>query len=73
MNIDRVRVKGLFERFDHDLAFQVGEPVMIVIGPNGFGKTTTLRLIDLLFSQSMGRLATLPFRKSRSCSTKERS
>ena len=63
MNIDRVRVRGLFERFDHDLAFRVGEPVMIVIGPNGFGKTTTLRLIDLLFSQSMGRLATLPFRE----------
>ncbi|MXX71242.1 MAG: AAA family ATPase [Gemmatimonadetes bacterium] len=63
MNIDRVRVRGLFRRFDHDLAFPSGESVMIVIGPNGFGKTTTLRLIDLLFSQSIRRLATFPFQE----------
>ena len=62
MNIDRVRVKGLFDHFDHDLAFSPSERIMLVLGPNGFGKTTTLRLIDALFNQSMGRLARMPFR-----------
>ena len=63
MNIDRVRVRGLFDRFDHDLKFRPDERVMIVIGPNGFGKTTTLRLIDILFNQPMDRLASMPFRE----------
>lgn len=62
MNIDRVRVRGLFDHFDHDLKFHTNERIMIMIGPNGFGKTTTLRLIDALFNQSMWRLARMPFR-----------
>ena len=62
MNFDRVRVRGLFDHFDHDLEFRTDERVMIVIGPNGFGKTTTLRLIDALFNQSLLRLAEMSFR-----------
>ena len=62
MNIDRVRVRGLFDHFDHDLEFRTDERVMIVIGPNGFGKTTTLRLIDALLNQSLLRLAEMSFR-----------
>ena len=62
MNIDRIRVRGLFDHFDHDLEFRTDERVMIVIGPNGFGKTTTLRLIDALFNQSPHRLAEMSFR-----------
>ena len=61
MNIDSVRVRGLFDHFDHDLEFRPNERVMIVIGPNGFGKTTTLRLINTLFNQSIHRLAGMPF------------
>lgn len=62
MNIERVRVRGLFDRFDHDLRFHSDERIMIVIGPNGFGKTTTLQLIEVLFNQSMRRVAGMPFR-----------
>lgn len=63
MNIDQVQVKGLFGRFDYDLRFVPGEPIMIIVGPNGFGKTTTLRLIDALFNRSVGRVAEVPFRQ----------
>ena len=63
MNIDRVRVQGLFDDFEHDLAFGTDERIMIVTGPNGFGKTTTLKLINVLFNQSLGRLASMPFRE----------
>ena len=63
MNIDSVRVRGLFGRFNHDLEFHTDERIMIMIGPNGFGKTTTLNLIDVLFNQSLGRLAGIPFQR----------
>ena len=63
MNIDRVRVKGLFDDFDHDLAFGTGERIMLVIGPNGFGKTTVLKLINMLFNQPIDHLASVPFRE----------
>ena len=56
-------MKGLFGRFDHDLKFAMDERIMIVTGPNGFGKTTTLRLIDALFNRSSGRVAEVPFRQ----------
>ena len=62
MNIDRIRVRGLFDHFDHDLEFRTDERVMIVIGPNGFGKTTTLKIIDALFNQSLIRLTEMSFR-----------
>ena len=63
MNIDQVKVKGLFGRFDHVLKFATDERIMIMIGPNGFGKTTTLRLIDALFNRSASRVAEVPFRQ----------
>lgn len=63
MNIDRVLIKGLFDNFDHDLAFGAGERVMLVIGPNGFGKTTTLNLIDTLFNREPSSLVNVPFRE----------
>ena len=63
MNIDCVRVKGLFDDFDHELAFATGERIMLVIGPNGFGKTTILNLIHVLFNQPINRLASMPFQE----------
>ena len=61
MIVNSVKVTGLFERFDHHLSFNPGERIMIVISPNGFGKTMTLRLIDTLFNQPLMRLNTFSF------------
>ncbi len=63
MNIDRVRIKGLFDNFDHDLAFGTGERIMLITGPNGFGKTTTLNLINILFNHALSSLVHVPFRE----------
>ena len=62
-SIQRFKVTGLFGRFDHELKFRFGERIIIIIGPNGFGKTMTLRMIDNFFNKPLSRLARMPFRK----------
>ena len=63
MKFESFRVTGLFGRFDHELKFRSDERIIIMIGPNGFGKTMTLRMIDILFNQPPHRLAGMPFGK----------
>lgn len=63
MQIRRVVVYGLFDRFDHDLVFRPDEQITIMIGPNGFGKTTILRILDTLFNKPVRAVGRLPFRK----------
>ena len=63
MRISNVGVYGLFNRFNHDLAFSSGEPITIMIGPNGFGKTMILRILNGLFNSSLKALERLPFQQ----------
>ena len=61
MNIERITVDGLFGRFNHDLVFNPNEHITIMIGPNGYGKTVILRIIDTLFNKSPQGLVAFPF------------
>ena len=63
MRLAHVGVYGLFDRFNHDLAFSATEPITIMIGPNGFGKTMILRILDGLFNSPLKSLERLPFRQ----------
>lgn len=63
MNIDRIHVEGLFDAFNYDLKFATNERIMIVTGPNGSGKTTVLKLLDVMFNQPVSRLWKVPFRE----------
>ena len=63
MNIDRFYVKGLFNDFDYDLSFEDNERIMLLTGPNGSGKTTILKLLDIIFNQSLTRLFEIPFQE----------
>ncbi len=63
MNIDHVHIKGLFNDFDHDLSFEDDERIMLLTGPNGSGKTTILKLLDIIFNQSFTRLCEIPFQE----------
>ena len=63
MKFESFKVNGLFGRFDHELKFRSDERIIIMIGPNGSGKTMTLRMIDILFNQPLVRLASMPFRQ----------
>jgi ABC-type transport system involved in cytochrome c biogenesis ATPase subunit len=61
MRLEAVRVSGLFGRFTHELTFPPNERITIMIGPNGFGKTMILRILDALFNQPLRSLGRLPF------------
>ena len=63
MNIERITVDGLFSRFNHDLILNTDEHITIMIGPNGYGKTAILRIIDTLFNKSPASLAAFPFER----------
>lgn len=63
VRISRIAVHGLFDRFNHELTFDPGERIAIMIGPNGYGKTTILRLLNVLFNHSPRSLGRMPFAK----------
>ena len=52
--ITNFRIKGLFGQFDYELDFTNvdGEKIKFLTGPNGYGKTTILSMINALFSRN---------------------
>jgi predicted ATP-binding protein involved in virulence len=70
--IKQISVKNLFGMFNHTIPLNLDERITIIHGPNGFGKTAILRLLDTLFSQSdlslsNSALQSLPFEEFRVC------
>ena len=63
VKIINVGVYGLFDRFNHDIAFNHDESITIIIGPNGFGKTTILRILDRIFNLPLRLLRRMPFKE----------
>lgn len=58
--ISRIHVKGLFHTFDHEIRFD-NDGVVIIIGENGIGKTTILKIIDSIFSKRFDFLFSIDF------------
>ena len=65
MRISAIKVYGLFNYFNHTLDFNLNERVVIMIGPNGYGKTMLLRMINALFNGQLQTLERLPFNELR--------
>lgn len=61
MRIRRVKVEKLFGIFDHDIELNEAEHITILSGPNGFGKTILLRMLDGFLRQRYGIFARVPF------------
>jgi len=49
--VKSVKIEGLFEMFDYDIKYPTSENVLIITGPNGFGKTQVLNIIFNLFNR----------------------
>lgn len=63
MRIIEISVEGLFGTFNHTIPFNKEERITIIHGPNGFGKTAILRLIDGFFNSNYSPIRTIPFKK----------
>ena len=63
MKITRISVSGLFGQFDYDFGLNHKERITIMIGPNGYGKTTILRLINVIFNGPIQALKNFHFKK----------
>ena len=51
MKIHSIKIDKLFEIFDYNISFSKKENVLIITGPNGFGKTMILNIIFNLFNR----------------------
>ena len=61
MRIAEISVRKLFGIFDHTVPMNLGERITIIHGPNGFGKTTILRMVNSLFNGRFAELRKIPF------------
>lgn len=55
----------MFNRYNYTLDFPVNHDISIITGPNGYGKTTILRIIDYIYSGNIYPFFGLSFRKIR--------
>ncbi len=52
MRINSIKIENLFEIFNYDISFNNSENVLIITGPNGYGKTMILNIIFNLFNRN---------------------
>lgn len=63
MRITQIAVSGLFGVFDHKIPLHLDDRITIIHGPNGFGKTTLLKMLDGLFNRRYDHLVGVPFNR----------
>lgn len=63
MRISSVKIDKLFEIFDYNISLSKKENVLIITGPNGFGKTMILNIIFNLFNKRFTFFRKLVFEK----------
>jgi energy-coupling factor transporter ATP-binding protein EcfA2 len=61
MQIKQISVTGLFGIFDHVIPLNMDDRITIVHGPNGFGKTAMLRLLNGFFNSRYSVFRKIPF------------
>lgn len=58
--INRIKINNLFGRFNYDIATMAGG-ITIITGPNGFGKSTILKIINALSEGKIGYFFKIEF------------
>jgi predicted ATP-binding protein involved in virulence len=67
MKINSIKIENLFEIFNYDISFKTDENILIITGPNGFGKTMVLNIIFNLFNRKFLFFQKLVFDKITLC------
>jgi len=62
MKIKEISIEGLFGIFNHVIPLNMNERITIIHSPNGYGKTTVLKLINALFSSDDSELYKVPYK-----------
>jgi predicted ATP-binding protein involved in virulence len=65
MRISKISVTKLFGIFDHPVSLNLEERITIIHGPNGFGKTALLRLINGFLNSQYSEIISIPFSRIR--------
>ncbi len=65
MRIKRISAINLFGVFNHSIPMNLEDRITIIHGPNGFGKTVLLKMLDGLFSSRYSEFRTIPFKEFR--------
>jgi ABC-type lipoprotein export system ATPase subunit len=65
MRINKISVTNLFGIFNHTISLKLDERITIIHGPNGFGKTILLRMLNGLFNSSYSEFSNIPFNEFR--------
>ena len=61
LRLERIKVEGLFDIYNHHIELNLEERATLVHGPNGVGKTVVLRMIDALLRNRLSFFQTIPF------------
>jgi predicted ATP-binding protein involved in virulence len=62
MKLTKIEIKGLFDLFDYDIPLTNEESLLIITGPNGFGKTMILNIIFSFFNNRLHFFQKLVFK-----------
>lgn len=65
MAIKEFSVKGLFGYFNHTITLNQPEGIGILLGQNGIGKTTVLRILNMLFNHKISMLSEIEFQEAK--------
>lgn len=63
LNIESLEIISLFEIFNYTIEYPKNENVLIITGPNGFGKTQVLNILFNLFNRKFVFFQSLVFEK----------
>ena len=61
MRIKHISVNKLFGIFNHQIPMNTEDRITILFGPNGFGKTFVLKLVNAVFHSDYGEIMPIPF------------
>jgi len=67
MIVKSIKIENLFDIFDYNIEYPKGESVLIITGPNGFGKTQVLNILYNLFNRKFLFFRNLVFNKVTVC------
>jgi predicted ATP-binding protein involved in virulence len=61
MRIRQISINNLFGIFNHTIPLNLDERITIIHGPNGYGKTVILKIIDAIFNSKYSEIFKIPF------------